>query len=482
MLSIQRRLTPSFYLLLGLPSTGIGFALSVQIAAMSWILSTKYGLSIEQVGFVWAAGPLAGIIGQLSIGWMSDNTWMWGGRRRPYLIIGGTLAALSLLALPNIGVISKAIGGHGILAVAMTVALVLDLSINVSLNPARAIIADVTPEGAERTKGFTWMMSLSGLFAVAAYGVGAIWDNSVLIFTGVLVVFILCIIPPFFIEEPSTFATAAVTPRRFSVRETLHSIRPLWGFLIYDVWAMTIRLTGFAIEGHLVEIGGAVLTVVLVIEALFERRAARIAAAAIEMEKVLAANAFSWIGVQALFVYLVAYAQAKLPAASDDAIGRVVTISMLIMNAMATVFPAFILEPLSERLGRVKVHAFALGLMALGYLLVALTGTTPVRIYAAMTLIGIGWAAIVSLPYAIMSEKIERTQTGLYMGVFALSIVLPQLVVSLGIGVWISQAVDKSAIFYLGAGSVALSAVCWGFVREPTVIVKAAARSLVAQH
>jgi Na+/melibiose symporter-like transporter len=93
MLKIQQRLAPSFYALLSLPSTAMGFALSVQISALSWILSTKYGLAIHEIGLVWAAGPIAGIFGQVIIGLISDNVWFWGGRRRPFIVVGGTLAA-----------------------------------------------------------------------------------------------------------------------------------------------------------------------------------------------------------------------------------------------------------------------------------------------------------------------------------------------------------------------------------------------------
>ncbi|NKN98435.1 SLC45 family MFS transporter, partial [Weissella cibaria] len=84
MLDIQRKLTNSFSMLLSLPATAMGFALSVQISALSWILSTKYGLEIEEVGLVWAAGPIAGILGQVIIGVISDNVWFWNGRRRPF--------------------------------------------------------------------------------------------------------------------------------------------------------------------------------------------------------------------------------------------------------------------------------------------------------------------------------------------------------------------------------------------------------------
>ena len=107
MLGMQRRLSTPFLVLLTLPATAMGFALSVQISALSWILSTEYGLDLHDIGLVWAAGPLAGIVGQVLIGILSDAVWFWGGRRRPFLIIGGTLAALMLLALPYIGLISS---------------------------------------------------------------------------------------------------------------------------------------------------------------------------------------------------------------------------------------------------------------------------------------------------------------------------------------------------------------------------------------
>ena len=75
MLDIQKRLTKSFYILLSLPATSMGFALSVQISALSWILATKYHLEIDDIGLVWAAGPIAGILGQVIVGVISDKVW-----------------------------------------------------------------------------------------------------------------------------------------------------------------------------------------------------------------------------------------------------------------------------------------------------------------------------------------------------------------------------------------------------------------------
>src|SRR3972149_10693806 len=99
MLEIQKKLTNTFYAMLALPATAMGFALSIQISALSWILSTKYKLDIHDVGLVWAAGPIAGILGQVTIGIISDKVWMWNGRRRPFILIGGVFAGKMLLSL-----------------------------------------------------------------------------------------------------------------------------------------------------------------------------------------------------------------------------------------------------------------------------------------------------------------------------------------------------------------------------------------------
>ena len=207
MLAIQQNLSKRFYALLSLPSTAMGFALSVQISALSWILTTQYGLDIHEVGLVWAAGPIAGILGQVIIGIISDKVWFWNGRRRPFILIGGVLAGLMLLALPNIDIVSRAMGVEAILAVAIAIALTLDLSINVGFNPTRSIIADVTPEGEKRTRGYTWMQTISGTFGVLAYAIGAIWGNFVLIYFGAALVLVLSVLPPFFITEPKRTAT-----------------------------------------------------------------------------------------------------------------------------------------------------------------------------------------------------------------------------------------------------------------------------------
>ena len=335
MLEIQKKLTNSFFVILALPATAMGFALSVQISALSWILSTKYGLDIHDIGLVWAAGPVAGIIGQVLIGILSDKVWFWNGRRRPFILIGGVLASLMLLALPNIDVISTAMGLDGILGVAIAVALTLDLAINVSFNPTRSVIADVTPEGINRTKGYTWMQTISGSFGVMAYAVGAAWNNYILIYCGVVLVFLFSFVPTFFIEEPKELLKTSedqVEKASVSWIEIMNSIQPLWGFLIYDIYVLTLRLAHIEVQNYYAEYLCLAVTAVLFGMTLSksEKGKTKDVAGQIGFRKVLAAHAFSWVGVQSMFVYMVPYVQDKMPDLSDIAMGRVVSISFLI--------------------------------------------------------------------------------------------------------------------------------------------------------
>ncbi len=484
MLEIQKKLTNTFYAILALPATAMGFALSIQISALSWILSTKYKLDIHDVGLVWAAGPIAGILGQVIIGIISDNVWMWNGRRRPFILIGGFLAAMMLLALPNIDVISSSLGIGGILGVAIIVALTLDLAINVSFNPTRSVIADVTPEGTERTKGYTWMQTISGTFGVLAYVIGAIWDNYVLIYFGVFLVLILSLIPPFFIEEPRYLAgeseASAKSKTKSSFGEILNYIQPLWGFLLYAVYALTMRLLNIHFDNYYAEIICFIITLFFIFKVLMLKSEGKSAQekGLIGFKKVLAAHSFTWVGIQTMFVYMFAYVQYKVFGYGESSVipedvsiqmGKVVTISFLIFNAIAAVLPAFVLEPITRKIGKVKTHFICIASMAVGYAAMLLLGFSPVIIYIIMAILGIGWASTISLPFAIMSQQVDQAKMGLFMGLFNLSVVLPQLVASFGIGLAISQAENKSLIFIISTITLAISAFLWMLVKEEKI-------------
>jgi maltose/moltooligosaccharide transporter len=409
MLDMQRRLSNSFYALTSMPATAMGFALCIQISALSWLLSTKYHLDIHEIGIVWAAGPLAGILGQVIIGFISDKTWFWGGRRRPFILIGGVLAALSVFLLPRIEIVAGLLGIDNLLIVAVIIALTLDLSINIGFNPTRSIIADVTPDGDARTRGYTWMQTISGFWGVMAYLIGAFIDNYTLISVGVVLVLVFSILPVLLIEEPRTLAP--------STRETatLTDWPQLW-----RLWA---------------------------------------------------AHAFTWFGVQAMFVYIISFIQQHVvtPGASVEQAaaqsGHVIAISFAVMNVVGFLLPALVLAPLVTRFGRVRTQAACIGIMALAYFAIALFARTPGTLYVLMGVVGIGWAAVVSLPFAIMSEKVDKSRMGYFMGLFNLSVVLPQLATTV-VGFVLNGAADKSVLFLICGGCLAVSSVLWLLVRD----------------
>ncbi|MCW8817358.1 MAG: MFS transporter, partial [Ignavibacteriaceae bacterium] len=353
---------------------------------------------------------IAGIFGQVIIGFISDKVWFWGGRRRPFILIGGTLAALMIIALPNIGKLNDFLGIGSLMAVAIVVALTLDLAINISFNPTRSIIADVTPDGVPRTKGYTWMQTISGFWGVMAYAIGAIFGNYFLIYFGAIIVLAFSFIPPFFIKESKALTNhekeTVVTEKKSKVTQ--------WG----------------------------------------------------ELFKLYFAHGFSWIGVQTMFVYIIAYIQQKLNPADQTETGQIIAISFLVLNAVGFILPAFVLEPITEKIGRVKTHLTCVAIMALGYFGIVLIGKSSLILYLLMAVCGIGWAAIVSLPFAIMSEKVDESRMGFFMGIFNLSVVLPQLIVSLVLGYYIQEAQDKNLIFIISGITLSISAVLWLLVKE----------------
>ena len=249
-----------------------------------------------------------------------------------------------------------------------------------------------------------------------AYAIGAIFGNYFLIYLGAFIVLAFSIIPPFFIKEQKELTEehkeTEVTEKKSKVTQ--------WG----------------------------------------------------ELFKLYFAHAFSWIGVQTMFVYIIAYIQQKLNPADQTETGQIIAISFLVLNAVGFILPAFVLEPITEKVGRVKTHLTCVAIMALGYFGIVLFGKSSISLYLLMAVCGIGWAAIVSLPFAIMSEKVDESRMGFFMGIFNLSVVLPQLIVSLVLGYFIQEAQDKNLIFIISGTTLTISAVLWLLVKEKKVLVK----------
>jgi len=312
-------------------------------------------------------------------------------------------------------VVADLLGVTNLLVIAVIVALTLDLSINISFNPTRSIIADVTPEGDARTRGYTWMQTISGFWGVTAYLIGAYIDNYALISVGVVIVLLFSIVPVFLIKEPRELAPETREAATAATGSTTTDWPQLW--------------------------------------------------------KLWTAHAFSWFGVQAMFVYIISFIQQHVVAPgatvaeSAAQSGHLIAISFAIMNVVGFVLPALVLAPLGARIGRVRTQAACIGIMAVAYFGIALFARSPASLYVLMAVVGIGWAAVVSLPFAIMSEKVDKRRMGYFMGLFNLSVVLPQLATTV-VGYVLKDAADKSVLFLICGGCLAVSSVLWLLVKD----------------
>ncbi len=486
MLKIQEKRNNAFFAMLSLPATAMGFALSVQISALSWILSTKYGLDIHEIGIVWAAGPIAGIIAQPIVGAISDKLWFMGGRRRPWIIIGGILTGLMLLALPNLDIVQKILMGdnatEGLLAIAVAVALTLDLSINVSFNPTRSLVADCTTKD-ERSKGYTWMQTVSGTFGVLAYLIAVIFNNEVLIYVGIFIALFFTIIPSLLIVEPRELEkeneeiVAGSDKKSNSIKEMILSLVPLAGFLIYGIYVIIAKLFGFEDTSSLTFFGSITLSSVEFICIIIEILAIIAVLLNItkqsknnnEFQKILMAHSFTWWGVQTMNIYMFFYISTKISGLSAEAMASTNSWAFLVRDLVGAILPVLVLNVIAKKSGMTRTHTFSILLMALGYAIIALFGSNIIVFFAALLLVGIGWASLVSLPFAIMSEKVDQSKMGLYMGIFNLSVVLPQLVASFKMGEVINNAQDKSIIFVICAVCLAISGILWFSVKNDKV-------------
>jgi maltose/moltooligosaccharide transporter len=271
------------------------------------------------------------------------------------------------------------------------------------------------------------MQSISNLFGSGAYLMGALIGNYFLIYAGVLIVLLFSIGPLLFIEEPRQLAKSVDKPEADSPSDNTTSTDT--GKTGATQWK--------------------------------------------ELFKLYFAHGFSWLGIQTMFVYIFAFLEQKLPGMPDLSVadrnlrlGQMIGWSFFILNAVGSIWPAFLLEPMSKRLGRVRTHALMVAIMALGYFGIVLFAKNALLLYSMMCVLTLGWAAVVSLPFAIMSEKVDKSRMGFFMGIFNLSVVLPQLIASSVVGTIVKNAADKGIIFIISGVSLAISAALWLFVSE----------------
>jgi len=487
MLNIQKKMSNAFLALLGLPATAVGFALSTQIAALSWILSNKYHLDIHDVAFVWLAGPIAGIFGQVIVGLLSDNVWFMGGRRRPFIIIGGLVSSIAFLTLPHIRGISHITGISDIILIASVIALFLDLSVNVTFNPARSIIADLTPEGKVRTAGYVWMQIISGFFGVFAYFLSMLFGNEMLLYIAAGIVFLTAVFPILFIQEKKEQEAALSENReKFGVWQIFQEIFPLYGFLVFGIFSLFFHFFPEALGAwhNLVLIAALLYSVIIGIIIIVQ--GIKHPSNRNEFQKIMLAHSFTWVAFQSMFILSGFFIEnqilpniglkgitanwfaEKLTGATQtpaSSVGNIVSLGFFILNLIGAIFP-LILQSIAKRIGRVRTYIGALIFSVIGYFYIAYFSRVEIDFYIGMFLVGIGWSAVISIVFAIMSERVNPAKMGLYMGVFNLAVVLPQMM-SNGVANVI-KATGNHQLLYIFCGLlVSASVVFWMFVNEP---------------
>jgi maltose/moltooligosaccharide transporter len=493
MLAIQNKLSNTFYVLLSLPATAVGFCLSTQVATLSWILSTKYNLHIEDVALVWLAGPLSGIIAQPIVGMMSDKSWFMGGRRKPYIVIGGILGAAMLITLPQLDLICKSTG-LTIFVVAIIVSLFLDMSINVTFNPARAIIADVTPPGIERTKGYSWMQVVSGTFGIGAYFVSVAFGNMALIYVAAVVVLLFSIVPVLFVKEPRELQKETTIVKEIksnsSLLDGVKILFPLYGFIAFGLFVVINKMMlngGWDKVQTNFMYACLLATIILGVFTIWKGK--QQPSDTNDFQKILLAHSFSWLGIQSMFVMSYFYIKEKMiptldisnvwangfssfftgtPQTSENTAGNILSLGFLLLNFVGALLPVLLLEPLSKKIGKVKIYRMAIVCMTAGYFLLYIAGTKEIIFYLGMIICGIGWSAVISIVFAIMTEKVNATKMGMFMGLFNFSLVLPAMMTP-GISKLVNDSGDYAILFLIITISLLLSLVCWLFVRESKI-------------
>jgi maltose/moltooligosaccharide transporter len=432
---------------------GIQFGWGLQMANMSAIYEYLHAKP-DQLPLLWLAAPLTGLLVQPVIGHMSDRTWGALGRRRPYFLVGAILSSLALVAMPHSSKLWMAAG----------LLWILDASINVSMEPFRAFVADLLPEE-QRTRGFAMQSLFIGLGAVIASALPWMMTN-------------------WFHVQKQTAGSEAI-PR--TVRYSFYIGAA--AFLSAVLW--TIASTREYPPDDL---------------AAFRQRKARqrglgqavreIWSAIVEMPPTMRRLAwvqiFTWLGLFCMWLYFPVAVAHNVFGAPDEksplySAGAEWGGLCFSMYSLVTFFFSFVLLSLSRRVSRKRIHTVCLlcGAAGLGSvvllrgnrLLCELPFALPLlgsQLYAkhllllSMTGVGIAWASILSMPYAMLAGVLPPARTGLYMGIFNFFIVLPEIAASLGFG-WVMKRVlhnNRLAAVVAGGLFLAIAALLLRRVKE----------------
>jgi maltose/moltooligosaccharide transporter len=372
---------------------GIQFGWGLQLANMSPIY--KYLHAEEsQLPYLWLAGPITGLIIQPIIGSMSDRTWNRVGRRRPYFLGGAILASMALFVMPNSSTLWMAAG----------LLWILDASINITMEPFRAFVADNLPEE-QRTLGFV----MQSFFI----GIGQTLANALpYLFTTLGVVGVMATGIPLSVDYA------------FKIGAVVFLIAVLWTVVSSNEYPPEDME---AFQRMKRERKGIVAGFAEIFSSVADMPAT--------MRQLAVVQFFTWFALPCMWQFFgIAVArhvfgapneQSPLFAQGTEWGG----LCFAVYNVVCFVI-AFLLPSLAKNTSRKTVHLIALVCGGLG-LISVLFVTNKWMLFLSMAGVGIAWASILSMPYVMLSTAVPAARMGVYMGVFNLFIVIPQIVMSL---------------------------------------------------
>jgi maltose/moltooligosaccharide transporter len=393
---------------------GIQFGWGLQMANMSAIYE-YLGARADQIPILWLAAPLTGLIVQPIIGHASDHTWNRLGRRRPYFLGGAILSSAALILMPQVSALWMAAG----------LLWILDASINISMEPFRAFVADLLPED-QRTRGFAMQSLFIGLGAVVA----SVLPGFLLKITGNPAgggSIPLPIRLAFYIGAAAFFGAVLytiVTTREYPP-EDLDTFRK-----------MKAQKRGIADNTR--EILGS------------------IAAMPQTMKQLAWVQIATWLGLFCMWLYF-PVAVAHNVFGADDPHSALYTEGVAWGGNCFAMYSAvcfawsFALPGLAGRIGRKATHSLCLLCGAAGLLSVAVIHNKWLLLLS-MVGVGIAWASTLAMPYAILAGCLPAKKTGVYMGIFNFFIVTPEIVASLGFGWVMAHILGNNRLLAVVAG------------------------------
>jgi maltose/moltooligosaccharide transporter len=395
---------------------GIQFGWGLQMANMSAIYE-YLGAKPDQIPMLWLAAPLTGLLVQPVIGHLSDRTWSPRfGRRRPYFLVGAILSSLALLAMPHASALWMAAG----------LLWILDASINVSMEPFRAFVADILPpEG--RTRGF----AMQSLFIGAGASIASALPWMLTNWFGVAA------------SAPGTIPQAV----RLSF---MVGAAAFFGAVLYTVLTTKEKppadLAAFEREKRASAGIGAGAREIL----------AAVRTMPTTMRQLALVQVCTWLGLFCMWLYFPPAVAVNVFGAADASSPQYqegVAFAGLCFTAYSVVCFAFsfFLPPIAKLRGARTTHALCLSAGALGLISVSVIHT-PWLLMLSMLGVGIAWASTLSMPYSMLSTALPPGKTGVYMGIFNFFIVLPEIVASLGFGWVMNHLLDNNRMAAVVAG------------------------------